>query len=304
MAEYGVALDDGAARERVARVEALLADVEALADPGARETATDLVQALLDLYGEGLARLVGHVAERDADGALAAALAGDELVAHLLLLHELHPVPLEARVRGALDEVRPYLESHGGNVELLGVEEGVARLRLEGSCNGCPSSTATLKLAIEDAIHKAAPDIQAIEAEGAVEPAPAPAPLLQIELADALRRPAEAEADGAAWAAAGPAAEVPADRPVLREVAGEPVLFLALDGGGVYAYRPACPACTAPLGDGALDGAVLSCAGCGARFDARRAGRSLAGDDVHLEPVPLLVDADGAVKVALGAAAA
>ena len=68
--------------------------------------------------------MVAHVADRDDDGALAEALAGDELVAHLLLLHGLHPVPLEERVRGALDEVRPYLDSHGGDVELLGVEDG------------------------------------------------------------------------------------------------------------------------------------------------------------------------------------
>jgi Fe-S cluster biogenesis protein NfuA len=75
--------------------------------------------------------------------------------------------------------VRPYLEQHGGDVELLGIDDGVARLRLQGTCNGCPSSTATLKHAIEDAIQRAAPDIEEIEAEGAVEPSG----LLQIEIA-------------------------------------------------------------------------------------------------------------------------
>ena len=162
-------MDDTQARERVARVDSLLEELETLPDPLARQTATEVVEALLDLYGEGLARLVGYVAERD-DGALAEALAGDELVAHLLLLHGLHPMPLAARVQQALDGVRPYLDSHGGDVELLGVDEGVVRLRLEGSCSGCPSSAVTLKHAIEDAIHKAAPDIERIEADGAVEP--------------------------------------------------------------------------------------------------------------------------------------
>jgi Fe-S cluster biogenesis protein NfuA len=182
-----VALDDRAARERVARVEALLAELEDAAAGVPRESALELVQALLDLYGDGLRRIVAFVAERDEDGALARAFAGDELVSHLLLLHGLHPVPLERRVRAALDEVRPYLESHGGNVELLSVDDGVVRLGLEGSCNGCPSSAVTLKLAIEDAIHKAAPDVERIEADGAAPPAPAP--LLQIELSDALRCP-------------------------------------------------------------------------------------------------------------------
>jgi Fe-S cluster biogenesis protein NfuA len=158
-------MDDVQARELVARVEGLLEQVHDV----------ELVQGLVDLYGEGLARIVAH------DPELAERLAGDELVAHLFLLHGLHPVPLETRVRGALDEVRPYLEQHGGDVELLGVDGGVARLRLQGTCNGCPSSTATLKLAIEEAIYRVAPDIDEIEAEGAVNASPPG--LLQIEMA-------------------------------------------------------------------------------------------------------------------------
>ena len=122
-------MDDHQARELVARIDALLDEVHDV----------ELVQALVDLYGEGLARIVAY------DPACIAGVADDELVSHLLLLHGLHPVPLEQRVRGALDDVRPYLEQHGGDVELLGVEGGIARLRLEGSCNGCPSSTATLE---------------------------------------------------------------------------------------------------------------------------------------------------------------
>jgi Fe-S cluster biogenesis protein NfuA len=154
-------MDDRQARELVARIDVLLDDVRDV----------ELVQALVDLYGEGLARIMAHDPQ--------CVPVDDELVSHLLLLHGLHPVPLEQRVRGALDDVRPYLEQHGGDVELLGVEGAVARLRLEGSCNGCPSSTATLKHAIEDAIQRVAPDIEEIQAEGAVEPSG----LLQIEIA-------------------------------------------------------------------------------------------------------------------------
>jgi Fe-S cluster biogenesis protein NfuA len=150
------------------RVEALLDEVETFPAPQ-REVATELVQALLDMYGEGLSRIVTRC-EVPVE---------DELVAHLLLLHGLHPVPIAQRVSGALDEVRPYLVAHGGGVELLGVDEGVVRLRLQGACNGCPSSALTLKSAVEEAIHKAAPDIERIEAEGATEPSG----LLQIEIA-------------------------------------------------------------------------------------------------------------------------
>jgi Fe-S cluster biogenesis protein NfuA len=169
------------ATEQVTRVESLLGQLEALPDAAARNTATEAMQALLELYGEGLGRIVDVLAAHD-DGTLALALADDELVAHLLLLHGLHPVPVEERVLGALEGVRPYMESHGGSAELLGVSEGVVHLRLQGSCSGCPSSSITLKLAIEKAIFEVAPDVHEVLAEGAVEP-PAPSSgLLQLEM--------------------------------------------------------------------------------------------------------------------------
>lgn len=284
-----------------ARIEALLEQVESL-DPSCRTVAGELVQELVDLYGEGLGRLVEVVAARDADGSLARELAADELVAHLLLLHGLHPVPLEERVRGALAEVRPYLESHGGDVQLVGVQEGVVRLRLEGSCSGCPSSTMTLKLAIEDAIHKAAPDVERIDADGVEEPAPAGPGLLQLQISDAVRERSDTNGDAVAWAPAGAVGELAGDGPRVAQVAGEAVLFVGL-GRSVYAYRPGCPGCGRSLGDAAQEQEELTCAGCGTRYDARHAGRSRDAEDLHLEPVPLLVDAAGLVKVALGAPA-
>jgi len=166
----------------VAHVEQLLDRLDALPDVAARETATAVVQALLALYGEGLSHVVARLGP-----AQARMLAdGDELVAQLLLLHGLHPVPVEQRVREALAGVRPYLESHGGDVELLGVDGGVVRLRLEGSCEGCPASAMTLKLAIEEAVLAAAPDVERVEAEGVSDPRRSQ--LLQIECAPALAR--------------------------------------------------------------------------------------------------------------------
>src|SRR5437764_575809 len=148
--------------ELVAEIERMLEALETIHDAGARELATALVQAIVELYGAGLERIVEEVAAHDRDGVLAERLVGDELVAHLLLMHGLHPVALEDRIVHALAEVRPYLESHGGDVELLGVEESVLRVRLQGSCSGCPSSTMTLKLAIENAVHKHAPEIESV----------------------------------------------------------------------------------------------------------------------------------------------
>jgi Fe-S cluster biogenesis protein NfuA/nitrite reductase/ring-hydroxylating ferredoxin subunit len=297
-------LNDAEARERVERVEGLLDELESLPDAAARDSATAMAQALLDLYGEGLARVMRRVAE--GGGALSPeALAEDELIAHLLLLHDLHPVALETRVRGALDEVRPYLESHGGNVEVVGIEEGVVHLRLQGSCSGCPSSAMTLKLAIEDAIHKAAPDVEAIEAEGTVADAPSQTgpQLLQLEVSDGLGGVGGTRGDGpagadAAWAMAGGLSELSEGGAVVKDVAGERVLFLKVNGT-LYSYRPMCPACGEPLEEPTLERSELVCESCGSHYDAIRAGRCLDAPHLSVEPVPLLVSDDGLVKVAL-----
>lgn len=163
-------------------VEGLIRKIEALSDPEARAAAVELMQALMDFHGAGLDRLMEIVSEEGETGyRIFDEFARDETVANMLLLYGLHPVPLETRVLQALDEVRPYLDSHGGNVELLGIEEGVVRLRLQGSCKTCPSSSLTLKLAIEEAIYKEAPDVAAIEAEGVEEQPPAaPSGFVQI----------------------------------------------------------------------------------------------------------------------------
>ena len=87
----------------------------------------------------------------------------DDLVASLLLVHGLHPHDVDRRIEDALDSVRPYLGSHGGDVKLLGVVDDVVRLEFAGSCKSCPSSAVTLELTVEDAVRAAAPEIATIE---------------------------------------------------------------------------------------------------------------------------------------------
>jgi Fe-S cluster biogenesis protein NfuA/nitrite reductase/ring-hydroxylating ferredoxin subunit len=177
------------------RVEELLAS---LSSDVSRAAAEELVRLLIGLYGDGLARIMAVLADHGEAGlALTAAIAEDPLVESLLLLHDLHPLDVDARVQRALDRVRPYLGSHAGGVEYLGVTDGVARLRLEGSCNGCPSSVVTVQLAIEGAVLDAAPEVTEVVVEGMTE-SPAPA-LLQI----GPRPPSAAGPAGTAAGAAG-----------------------------------------------------------------------------------------------------
>jgi Fe-S cluster biogenesis protein NfuA len=164
-------MEDREVRQLVAQVDSLLHKVESLEDGDAKSLALETIQILFELYGEALARII-HQMEQSNAAKLLEDFRQDELISHLLLMHDLHPDSIETRVQQALDEVRPYMESHGGNVELLGVQAGIAYLRLVGSCHGCAASSITLKLAVEKAVHKFAPDLLAIEADGAVEPPP------------------------------------------------------------------------------------------------------------------------------------
>jgi Fe-S cluster biogenesis protein NfuA/nitrite reductase/ring-hydroxylating ferredoxin subunit len=290
-------LDDQELRERVGRIESLLEEIEAFQDPEARAKTAEMVQTLLELYGEGLGRIVESVGRLGGED-LKDELLGDELITHLLLLHGLHPVDVETRVLGALDEVRPYLESHGGNVQFLGIGDGVARVRLEGSCDGCPSSTMTLKLAIEEAVQKAAPELEGVEAEGVVEPPPKPTMAFVAAPTMRKRKKKQPDENGTpSWKTIGEL-DLPGGRMLAKEVSGEPVLFLKL-ASNLFAYRDVCPGCGTSLEQGELRVADLTCSGCGRRYDARRAGRSLDdASQLHLEPVPLLVGEDGTVKVA------
>jgi Fe-S cluster biogenesis protein NfuA/nitrite reductase/ring-hydroxylating ferredoxin subunit len=226
-------------------------------------------------------------------------LAEDPLVESLFLLHGLHPLDVDTRIQRALDRVRPYLGSHAGGVQYVGVTDGVALLRLEGNCDGCPSSTVTVKLAIEGAVQDAAPEVSEIVVEGVTEPPAPPGPVL-------LQIGSRPEADAAPGAQDGhgswvtlPPMGPPSARPV-STTAGDMAILLCSVRGTLYAYREACAACGAGLGSGQLAREVLTCA-CGATYDVSRAGRGLSDPALHLEPLPLVTDSQG-VRVAVPAA--
>jgi Fe-S cluster biogenesis protein NfuA len=159
--------DEKTFEERMKRIEGLIASIEGWPDAASRETALELVQTLMDFHGAGIERMMDMTAEEGAAGfSIFDRYEKDDLVSNLLLLYGLHPLGIEERINKAIEGVRPSLNLHEGDVELLGVADGVVRLRLKGSCDGCPSSALTLKHTIEEAIYAAAPDVTAIEVEG------------------------------------------------------------------------------------------------------------------------------------------
>jgi Fe-S cluster biogenesis protein NfuA len=278
----------------VHRVQELLVRLDEVPDPNARAVAQGLLGALMDLYGEGLERIFRALAADDPHvSRVRDALVEDGVVASLLLVHGLYPVDLETRVRRALDGVRPYMHSHGGDVTLVDLDGGVATLRLEGSCDGCRSSAQTLELAIRQALDEAAPDLEGIEVEGVVEPAlPAFPAGKQLPLAAPPGpRPVWTPVDGLERLGSG-------ERAVL-DVDGARLLVANVDGT-LLAYLDACAGCGEPIHDGGLESGVLACPSCGRRFELPRAGRACGGhEELHLTPVPLLPGEGGRLTVAV-----
>ncbi len=292
------------------RIQTLL-DSCAASGSAAYERAQQLVREVVGLYGAGLERIVqlAQVSGSDSTQApsLAERLASDDLVASLLLVHGLHPHDVHRRVSDALDRVRPYLGSHGGDVDLLEVtDDDVVRLAFKGSCKSCPSSAVTLELAVEDAVRAAAPEISSIEVVAA-EPTtksasviPAESLLAHVHSNGTSNGPSNGHS-ATTWHWVPELAELAPGEVAGFRVAGvaETVVVACRVGDQLFAYRDHCPVCDDSLAGAELDGALLRCPRCRSEFDVVHAGAGAADQSQgHLDPIPLLTR-DGRLSVAL-----
>ncbi len=298
----------------VERVQELQDLLDSQGDPATRDLADELVSSIVQMYGAGLGRILERLFAAGMDGErIAAGLTEDPLVATLLLIHDLHPIPLEERVQSALESVRPYMESHGGNVELLSLEDGVARIHLRGSCSDCSASSVTLELAIKQALEEAAPDLAGLEVEGVAPqmtgllpmsdgaPTGLELPIVMSGPGSDLPMAGEAPAGSMppAWFELESVAELP-EGAMLAITVADSDLVIANVEGTLLAYRDVCASCGGALHDGELTAGALACPSCRRSFFLPRAGRSVDAERIQLEPVPLLRE-QGRVKVALAA---
>ena len=271
----------------VERVQDLQSRLSAAGDEATRQLAEELVSAIVQMYGAGLEQVLGVLFAAGDEGArLAMTMADDPLVATLFMIHDLHPVPLADRVDLALEHVRPYMESHGGNVELLSLEDGVARLRLEGSCSDCSASAVTLELAIKQALEQAAPDLDGLEVEG----------VLETESDGEMHRPIPPArrrrgSTSSSWTCCPPASW-------WSPRSAAPSWSWRTSRARCWPTGTAARGCGGALHAGALVEGALHCPHCSRSFFLPRGGRSMDEDRLQLEPVPLLRE-HGTVKVAL-----
>ncbi len=288
------------------RIQTLL-DASSAGGTVARERAEQLVREVVELYGAGFSRIMAAVGSQ-ADSGMLNRLVADDLVASLLLVHGLHPHDVHRRVSDALDRVRPYLGSHGGDVHLLDIVGDTVQLQFAGSCKSCPSSAVTLELAVEDAIRAAAPEVSAIEVVAPEAAAAEPTAVIPAEslLAQVHARAHANGGNSAAWHPVPDLADLAPGEVGGFSVAGTVVLACRV-GDQLYAYRDHCPACDGSLAGAALHRSVagrdpvLRCPRCHAHFDVVHAGAGLDdGPQRHLDPIPLLVR-DGVLSLAVPA---
>ena len=220
----------------------------------------------------------------------------DPAINILLQLYDLapgEPEPLE-QVELALGQVRPYIQSHGGAVEVLDVVEGVVHLRLSGSCQGCAGSAMTLKRGIEVALRDGFPGFQGIEVHEPVDVAKRKLPANFIPLqqlgtrAKPLNRPV--------FTTVAQVEMLPPGSLMSVEVTGKRILLCNV-AGEIYAYGNECPGSTLPLDEGLLKGTVLVCPWHNCPFDART-GRRLDNGADRLQVIPVAVR-NGEIQLAL-----
>lgn len=258
--------------------------MEQIEDEQIREQVFALLEGMDIVHRQGISRLLELIRYSGGQQALDGIVA-DPVVHTLLDLYDLPEVSERELVERALDPVYPYIESHGGKLELLDVKAGQVRVRLSGSCGSCPGSAGTLERVVEEALREGYPGFTALKAED-----PVPPPRTSIQLGPTvLHRPR--------WVDIGSIDEFPAGEMRALWPEGNAVLVARL-GGEVYAHQNACPPGSAlALHLGVLDGSTLVCPWHGCRYDIRTGKRLDAEGKLGVLPVAVK---DGMVKVAMG----
>ncbi|GAC1444981.1 MAG: NifU family protein [Chloroflexota bacterium] len=261
-----------------------VAAMEGIEDEGTREGIFALLEGVDVLHRQGLTRLLEVVTAAGGPNVVQR-LGDDPIVGRLLQLYDLPAVSERDGVQEALEPVYAYIESHGGKLELLGVEGGRVRVRLSGACGSCPGSAGTLQRVVEESLRAGFPAFTELIAE---EP-PTPKRTMISLHPTVLRRPR--------WVDVGRIEDFPPGEMRALWPEGQGVLFVHLDGE-MYAHQNGCPPGSAlGLHLGELTGSTLRCPWHGCLYDVRTGKRLDAEGKLGVLPVAVQ---DGAVKVAMG----
>jgi len=160
-------VDEKEFRERVQDIGRLVAGLDEISDNKARTSARELVQSVMELHGAGVEKMMEIIFAQGATGPeIIEKLGHDRVVGSLLVLHGLHPDPLETRVERAVEQVTAKLRKQEVEVHLISMEAGVVRIHAKTSDHACGSTAATARGEIEEAVYEAAPEIGSLVIEG------------------------------------------------------------------------------------------------------------------------------------------
>ncbi|MGH9843571.1 MAG: Rieske 2Fe-2S domain-containing protein [Blastocatellia bacterium] len=278
------------------QLSALLESIEQHPDAEFRDRVRELVYSVIELHHGALRRILAITAAQADGEETLKQLSEDDLVRAVLMVHGLMPQDLESRVLTALEHAREHLKPYDADVELVGIRESVARLRLVGGAASANVSTAVLKGAIEQALHELAPDLFNVEYEDLIATAK-PRKLVQIA-PKPLPAPPKSKGNLIPVIRAN---EVPNNELRVIEM-GDINLVICNVAGTFYAFHNHCPHRGESLQKGMLEGPVLTCPWHGYQFDLRHGGRCLTDPALRLNALPITVENE-VVRVALQAEA-
>ena len=268
------------------RVDRAVEQAEALTGE-AREKAVELRKSLEEFHRLGLERMVKSLKSDPEGKRLLFALIDEPEVYALLAMHKLVRPSIVTRVRTVIDRIQPYVQSNGGDVELVEVTATVAAVKLSGACNGCSATASSLRTGIEEAIREGVPEITEVK----VIQAQASAPIITI---DALLGGKKKEL----WTA-GPSVDELVDGQMLRYdldpadplAADHPegLLFVRV-GPSIQAFENRCAHQGLPLERGFFDveAGTITCPWHGFRFDCL-SGECLTAPQAQLMTIPVRV---------------
>jgi len=224
-----------------------------------------------DLNKEAFVRLIRALKAETAAMLLLKEAVSDEVVYAVLRYHGIIKATLHERVETALETVRPYLDSHGGNVELVEIKlPDTVVIRLLGACDGCPASSLTLSEGVEKAIKEHCPEITTVnKAKGGITAKP-------VDGDTANFVSPFAKNDELGWVFACSIDVIPEGEIKVITVSDNEVL-LSRFGEKVTCYQNSCAHMGMPLDMGSVENGVLTCPHHGFEF-------SLESGECHTAP--------------------
>jgi Fe-S cluster biogenesis protein NfuA/nitrite reductase/ring-hydroxylating ferredoxin subunit len=245
-----------------------------------RTRALALKDAVEAFHKAGLVTIVRTLKADPRGKELLLDLADDPGVYALFAMHGIVKADLRTRVARVVETVRPYTQSHGGDVELVDVRDGTVFVKMAGACNGCSMSAVTLRNGVEDALREQCPEITAIEVVPN-EPSPAVIPLVSLKRGGA----------SAGWLDGPPLDDLRDGKPFRMELKDGKSLVLLRIGEQISAFHNACAHQGLPIDGGSVDmeARTITCPWHGFRFDCM-SGECLTAPQAQLEQVPVRVD--------------